>query len=278
MLWYTEPWSRALFEHLTSRDVHACHELAGSCRELGADVDAWRERMIHGLRGLVRAQVVIMAELVNLGEQAEEPMRSLATHRVGWADDAAERRWAEYAASNPVERKPEFPYINRFKGDRLTLSRDEIWGRETWYRSKTFNEVHKACGIDDYVMSVRATTLPGRSLSIWLHRSVGDDDFGDRERALVALVHDAVCGELGGFLSWGDEPRLCTLTPRRREVLASLLRGDSEKQIAYELGIGRATIHEHVLGLYKHFGVSSRGELLSLFIGRARPDLTPTEN
>lgn len=258
---------------MTSREAHACHGLAGECRALGADVDAWRRRLLEGLRGLVHARVVIVAELVNLGEQAGGPMRSLATHRVGWVDEAAELRWRDYTQSVPVERTPEYPYINRFAGDRLTLTRDEIWGRETWYRSRTFNDIHRACGIDDYVMSVRSTSKPGRSLSIWLHREVGDTGFGERERAMIGLVHDTVCGELGGFLAWADEPRLSGLTVRRRLVLGRLLAGDSEKQVGFLMGVSRATVHDHVLGLYRHFGVSSRGELLALFIGRARPDL-----
>jgi DNA-binding CsgD family transcriptional regulator len=262
-----------MLDAITSRDAHACHALAGECRQLGADLDAWRRRLLDGLRSLVHARVVIVAELINLGPGAPGPMRSLATHRTGWPDDRAEARWREYASTTPVERTPEFPYINRFAGDRLTLSRDEIWGRETWYRSKTFNEIHRACGIDDYVMSVRATDLPGRSLSIWVHGAVGGPGFTERERAMIGLVHDTVCDELGGFLARADEPALAELTDRRREVLDALLRGDSEKQIAFAVGIGQATVHEHVLALYRHFGVSSRGELLARFIGRARPRL-----
>lgn len=263
----------AVLEYLSSRETHACHTLAGECRELGADTDAWRVRLIEGLRSLVGGGVVIMAELVNLGADADGPMRSLATHRVGWADPASEERWAQYAQTVPVQRTPEFPYINRFAGDRLTLSRDEIWGRETWYRSKTFNEIHRACGIDDYVMSVRATDIPGRSLSIWVHRGVGEKGFTECERAQICIVHDIISHELGGFLARADEPRLATLTARQRQVLARLLRGDAEKQIAFEFDLGRATVHDHVLALYRHFGVSSRGELLSRFVGRAWPDL-----
>lgn len=260
---------------MTSQDVHVCHTLAGECRELGPDTDSWRVHLIGGLRTLVGARVVIMAELVNLGEEAEGPMRSLATHRVGWADQKSEERWREYAQSTPVQRTPEYPYINRFAGDRLTLSRDEIWGREAWYRSKTFNDIHRACGIDDYVMSIRATDIPGRSLSMWIHREVGEQGFGERERSMIGLVHDVVGRELGGFLARADEPRLGTLTDRQRQVLARLIRGDSEKQIAFDLELGRATVHDHVLALHRHFGVSSRGELLSRFIGRARPMLDP---
>jgi DNA-binding CsgD family transcriptional regulator len=264
-----------MIDSMTAADAHACHELVGDCRALGADRDAWRARLLEGLRGLVHARVIIFAELVNLGRDADGPMRSLATHRCGWPDDGSEQRWREYTQSVPVERTPEFAYFNRFSGDRLTLSRDEIWGRETWYRSKTFNDIHRACGIDDYLMSVRATGIPGRSLSIWVHREVGAPGLTDRDRAMIGLIHDAVGREVGGFLAPADAPRLATLTDRRREVLALLLRGDSEKQIAFALDLGRATVHEHVLALYRHFGVASRGELLAGFIGRARPDLGP---
>lgn len=262
-----------MLNHLSSRETHACHGLAGQCRQLGADPDLWRIHLIDGLRTLVDARVVIMAELINLGADAQGPMRSLATHRIGWADPKSEERWTQYTESVPVHRTPEFPYINRFAGDRLTLSRDEIWGRETWYRSKTFNDIHRACGIDDYVMSVRATDIPGRSLSIWVHRQVGEDGFTERQRAQICIVHDIISRELGGFLARADEPRLTSLTPRQRQVLARLLRGDAEKQIAFEFDLGRATIHDHVMALYRHFEVSSRGELLSHFIGRAWPQL-----
>lgn len=267
-----------MLEHLTSHDAHACHTLAGECRELGTDTDSWRVHLIGGVRTLVGARVVIMAELVNLGEDAEGPMRSLATHRIGWADPKSEERWREYAQSVPVQRTPEYPYINRFAGDRLTLSRDEIWGREAWYRSKTFNDIHRACGIDDYVMSIRATDVPGRSLSMWIHREVGEHGFDNRERSIIGLVHDVVAREHGSFLARADEPALRTLTERQRQVLARLLRGDSEKQIAFDLDLSRATVHDHVLALHRHFQVSSRGELLSRFIGRARPHLDDLVN
>ena len=64
---------------------------------------------------------------------------------------------------------------------------------------------------------------------------------------------------------------MTALTKRRLEVLERLLMGDSEKQIAYHFDVARATIHDHVLAIYRHFEVSSRGELLSKFIGRAKP-------
>jgi DNA-binding NarL/FixJ family response regulator len=56
------------------------------------------------------------------------------------------------------------------------------------------------------------------------------------------------------------------LSPRMRQTLEQLLAGDSEKQIAQRLGLSRHTVHVYVKALYKGFSVSSRGELLALFI------------
>src|SRR5258706_6058610 len=59
------------------------------------------------------------------------------------------------------------------------------------------------------------------------------------------------------------------LSPRKSQTLDALLRGLSEKQIAAKLGISRHTVHIYVKQLHVQFGVSSRGELLALWIGGA---------
>ena len=58
-----------------------------------------------------------------------------------------------------------------------------------------------------------------------------------------------------------------TLSPRLKQTLELLLAGESEKQIARQLSLSQHTIHVYVKALYKGFAVSSRGELLSRFIG-----------
>lgn len=56
------------------------------------------------------------------------------------------------------------------------------------------------------------------------------------------------------------------LSPRQREVLTLLLRGSSVKEIARDLDIKPNTVNEHVKALHEHFAVSSRAELLALFV------------
>jgi DNA-binding CsgD family transcriptional regulator len=53
------------------------------------------------------------------------------------------------------------------------------------------------------------------------------------------------------------------LPPQLAPVLARLLEGESEKQVADRLGISPHTVNRHVQRLYRRFGVHSRGELMS---------------
>jgi DNA-binding CsgD family transcriptional regulator len=59
------------------------------------------------------------------------------------------------------------------------------------------------------------------------------------------------------------------LSSRMGEVLAGLLDGRSEKQIASTLQLSRHTVHAYVKTLYRRYRVNSRAELLSLSIDPA---------
>jgi DNA-binding CsgD family transcriptional regulator len=63
-----------------------------------------------------------------------------------------------------------------------------------------------------------------------------------------------------------DKQKLPQLTRRRRETLELLLSGLSEKEVGIRLGITQNTVHSHVFQVYRHYGVSSRGELLARFL------------
>jgi DNA-binding CsgD family transcriptional regulator len=60
--------------------------------------------------------------------------------------------------------------------------------------------------------------------------------------------------------------RIAALAPRVRQTLQRMLAGDSEKEIGVCLGVSKHTVHVYVKALYRHFEVSSRGELLARFV------------
>jgi len=58
------------------------------------------------------------------------------------------------------------------------------------------------------------------------------------------------------------------LTPNERRVLRVLLTGATAKALADSLGVTAGTAHQYSLALYRKFGVSSKAELLSLWLSR----------
>ena len=60
--------------------------------------------------------------------------------------------------------------------------------------------------------------------------------------------------------------KVLKLSPRQREVLSCLLAGGSMKEVAHKLELSEHTVGDYVKQIYKHFSVSSRAQLLALFI------------
>jgi DNA-binding NarL/FixJ family response regulator len=83
-----------------------------------------------------------------------------------------------------------------------------------------------------------------------------------RKRRLVADL----CRLIGADVLEQTPHRSARLSPRMQQTLQSLLAGDSEKQCAQKLGLSQHTVHVYVKALYKHFAVSSRGELLAKWV------------
>lgn len=256
-------------DRLKPRDIRAAYRLVGECRDLGADLIAWQERLLTGLCESLLAQVGISGNMRHFGTG---DVTSLGSVRIGWPDEQAEQLWLDYALNVPVERTPEYPALIG-KHDRLvTRTRDQLWGREAWYRSRTYNERHKRVGIDDYIISIQRLPFGDMWHSLWIHRAADDPGFGRRDWWIVRCVHEEIGKLIGNSLASAAEPRISDLTPRQRDVLDGLLEGLAEKQLAGRLGVVRATVHEHVLAVYRHFEVGSRAELLALFVGREPPN------
>ena len=61
-------------------------------------------------------------------------------------------------------------------------------------------------------------------------------------------------------------PRAIKLTPREQAILKLLLSAQSNKSIADELGISEQSVKNRLTRLYRKFGVSSRLQLMRVFI------------
>jgi DNA-binding CsgD family transcriptional regulator len=248
--------------------VAAVHRLLDECRELGADARVWQQHMLDGLRWMTGSWVGGNIEVRPTRNRMASDWATQVD--VGWTDSERQRAAAVLTSG-------EFPpdefclrLARAFAGGRaeeLTRSRQQLIDDSEWFRSATC-DAYRYAGSGDIVMSL--ARIPGRdsTLCVGFIRAVGDRLIGRREAAVVELFCRLAQPHLGGGLALCGEPGVSELSPRRRQVLAGLLDGLAEKQIAGKLGLSLPTVHEHVTDLYRHFGVGSRGELLGLFLRR----------
>jgi DNA-binding CsgD family transcriptional regulator len=255
---------------LSLRDVRAVFRLVGECRELGPDVAAWRRHLIAGLCQLTRAQVGLVGELEYSRQAWLQPLHS---EDVGWACPADRHRvFEQFIASGLYGRDLS---AERFFGKlplaSWTVRREQIIPDREWRQAVVFNDFIRRGGLDLGILSRQPIGRADRANVVVLYHCSGEAPLPERGRRLVQLAQQELGPLLGTALAVAGEPGWSALPPRWRQALDCLLDGDSEKQAALRLGISRTTLHDYVRGLYRHFGVSSRGELLAFFLRRYGP-------
>lgn len=120
-------------------------------------------------------------------------------------------------------------------------------------------------GFDDVLTCTHE--VPGGSVFISLHRAWGERPFSDADRDLLTLLR---CCNAWLLRKLADDrvlaPAAPPLPPRLKRILPELLTARSEREIADELGLSQRTVHKYVESLYRELQVSSRAELMALFI------------
>ncbi len=147
--------------------------------------------------------------------------------------------------------------------------------RGWWQRE--FVDVHLTPNGWSDLMIGAWTSSPDEMIGITAYLPTDAPAFEDRDRRLASLMVRAAAPLLQRKLFGDDTPATDPpaspmqgreLSDRQHDVLRLLLQGHSEKEVARDLGVSTHTVHTHVKRLYTEFNVSSRGELLALFIDR----------
>ena len=134
-----------------------------------------------------------------------------------------------------------------------------------WFESPFFQRHYGVHGIKDATFVGFPINADGEShFGFWADRILEDET--------VALIAYALRG-LKWFhrrlmLSHGLMLASSPLTPTEHLVTRLLLTDASEKQIALQLGLATSTTHQHVVTIYRKFGVHSRVGLMSLWLNR----------
>ena len=78
----------------------------------------------------------------------------------------------------------------------------------------------------------------------------------------VADGKDYISAEIKRILS--KDPPIAALSPRQKEILASIVRGLSNPDIAKQLGISLDMVKEHVETLFQKIGAANRAEAVAI--------------
>jgi DNA-binding CsgD family transcriptional regulator len=254
-------------------EVRAVFRLIGECRELGDDSIAWRRHLVDGAARLTGARVGMCGEIVLADADYTHPQVAL-----GWEDGQA-AVWHGYLTEH-VGKDDLFWHRVRSDGAMLkTVRRCDYVADHEWYQLSSVDESWRSADVDRIILSGRmfraiVPTLDG----LVMLRAWGEQRFSERECRLIELLHDELAWLIGRQLAAAHEPGPSGLSRRKREVLECLLEGDSDKCIALRLGISAATVSEYVTDVLRHFGVSSRSQLLANFLHRFRRRQSPPKN
>lgn len=116
---------------------------------------------------------------------------------------------------------------------------------------------------DEYIFSMLEAGAAG-----YLLKDVSGDDLINAVRAVYAgepMIHPAVLQKLmRRFVTPPPKPEqpLPLLSEREMEVLKSMARGLSNRNIAGELFISERTVQAHIRSIFNKLGVSSRSEAI----------------
>ena len=258
---------------LRAGDVRSLLELAGECRDLGDDRLGWRRHLIERLGTLVDAQGGFVGEMAGCGDP--RTVRDLGV--VPWSRGDVRKPWDLGPAEAEVVRDPRnWPATNAYHAHNhapggLCLRRSDVLDDRTWRAMPDCTLIEQILGVNHRLWCFCSIAGGGSTdqSGLILARNSGRRDFSPRDIALVSFLHGELSRLVGSRLARFADPSPTDLTPRTRQVLAALLEGDGDKQVAARLRMSVHTVNEHSKQIFRHFGVRSRAELLARWVRRA---------
>lgn len=257
--------------HLRLRDIRRVHRLVDECRELGDDGAIWSTHLAQGVIKLCDA------DTVGAGQMSGIRTQKIAS--IGIAEAGFERGFEREGWLNGIREWIVDPYYSDVMNeayrqviagpDTAISSAHGVLGSDAWHRSHLYQDVNRVMGCDAQLYCMfRIASGADDTQALVLNRRSGAGDFSAREQAVLRYLGSVLSPLVGRSLAGFREVRPSDLPARQRQVLACILEGDSDKQIAKRLNLSPHTVNQYIKLIYRHFGVGSRPALLARWIRR----------
>jgi DNA-binding CsgD family transcriptional regulator len=257
---------------LGNHEWRTIFRVIGECRHFGDDPIQWRDHWLTELARLTGAVYGAAGEIA--GCRALRPkdlgVRTWACQHGSVDPTVVEAQLNEFRR-NPKHAPTIIHCLRRNAVEEgLCHSRKHLVADREWYSSPEYHVTARAFGCDHSLLCFRQVpgAVPDECAGTLLSRADGDCDFSARDLAIVREATRAITPLIGGPLARFADVSPLDLSPRARQVLACLLEGDGDKQIAARLSLSPYTVNQYTKVIYQHFGVMSRSELLARSIRR----------
>jgi DNA-binding CsgD family transcriptional regulator len=243
---------------LESSHLRRLFELQGEARELGRLTDECRRHVLGATAELLGAAggCLVLSDEAGPGKRGQ--ILDAVTHNFDGVTKGAFQPLLDHgSAFHPlVARMFE---ITEGTNDIAVESSRGILSRRDWYESPYYCDYVRQIGFDESIISIFPAELPGVKHGFGFFRERGRRPFTDEDKQLLQLIEFG----LRDYVHRPPSAEGPHLSPRERQVLALLLDGLADKEIASRLEISRHNVNQRIKRLFSVFQAHSRAELMA---------------
>ena len=209
--------------------------------------------LLADLMAQIRSDVVVFGGL-DSERQKTWSVQAMRDRSEPVIDDMAPVQWQHYWHCQPCS------YPDRTGDLRSIVKIADFYSARQWHSVGTRCGICRPLGFEHALMlTIPATSgpavSPGRTLRLFFIRGRGPD-FSERDRALLTLLRPHIRhAYLDAERRRHPQGRL---TSRQRELLRLVAAGQTNAQIARQLGISEGTVRIHLENIYRRLQVPNR--------------------
>jgi len=238
-----------------------------------ASVTASRDHLLHGLCRLIGAKNAAWIGAVRMGQAADhDPLNGWRPRLIHFLHPTQHLSSAAREQSDGIDAGmiDETTIRNGAFSGAYRVNRLVDLVPRSWFEGAYYRTYYQALGFHDAIWA-GVPINKDAEIYIGLFRSGPGLSYTEAERDRVGYALRGLRWfHRQQMLGHGLFAAASPLTQTERAVLQGLLRGNPEKTIAAALGHSSHTTHEYIVRIYRKYGVNSRAELMSLWLGRSQ--------